>query len=154
MSEYSSPVGKMLGKIAGTYNGDVPEPSNELEKGLKDIAENGKPSGCGNDVIFANITYDENNEAFACDKTFSELKAAYDAGQLIIGVGIGFCTMTYTKPFSGKSVFIGYVIGINAPAEDSMLASTLRYARVQVYDDDTVIVNVLHTYTLTEAPSS
>jgi len=47
MSEYSSPVGKMLGKIAGTYNGDVPEPSNELEKGLKDIAENGRESGSG-----------------------------------------------------------------------------------------------------------
>lgn len=47
MSEYSSPVGKMLGKIAGTYDGDVPEPSNELEAGLNDILTNGSGSGSG-----------------------------------------------------------------------------------------------------------
>ena len=74
-----------LNKIA-TGSGNTPdEPLTRIEMYLAEIAKNEGGGGSGGGgAVYATFTNEK--DVWSCDKTFDELKAAYDAGNIIIGV--------------------------------------------------------------------
>lgn len=80
-----------LNNIA-TGEGAIPDvPLTRIEQYLDYIAKNGGSGGGGSGgggAVYAMLTQDAETEVWSCDKTYAELKAAYDAGKTVFVNGI------------------------------------------------------------------
>ena len=73
-------LAKFLAKIAGVYDEPI-EPKTEIEKYLKEIAENGSGGG-GGGVFIANMVVEAFSGNAYLDKTYQEIQDAMAAGQV------------------------------------------------------------------------
>ena len=91
--------------------------------------------GSGGGAVYA--TFTEDKGTWTCDKTYDELKAAYDLGSIIFGCvmgGIVFPMLFVT--YGGTSGFVGTA----TLADGSPTITALYYYRLSIQDNDTVFV--------------
>lgn len=78
----------ILGKIADGTETDIPRPSWNIEKYLAAIYEALSEGGSGGGVLLVNISFVDRDTA-VLDKTWAEIKAAVDRGELVMSKLVG-----------------------------------------------------------------
>ena len=137
---WSNRLEHLYAMIAGDAELDETVPSTYdrkqgfLYKIAEKIAELSEGGGSGGgSAVYATFTVDKGT--WSCDKTYAELKAAYDSGSILFGVCAG--VLVFPMTFStggGESVFGGCA----AYAEGSSSISNLHFYKLALLDDGTV----------------
>lgn len=145
VSTYDRPQGfkfKLAQRLAAGLLPTVGE--NDKGKTLQTNETTGAPewsaaSGGGGGVMYA--TFTEDNGTWSCDKTYAELKAAYDAGSVVIAVyGMACTLMSHAEVGGGTSIMIGNVIGVRGT--QTTIETVLSY-QVGIMSNETVICQSL-----------
>ena len=108
-------------------------PSSREEGFLYKIAQKTNSGGSGG-TMYTTIT--RTPDAYVFDKTYAELKAAYDSGNLLVAMYTGKSALMSYREMGGRSAFLASFL--NAQARDGSII-TLETTNVGIMNDETVM---------------